>query len=57
MASKDEFKQTYKEELIPILKLYQKIKEGTYLKTFSETTITQVPKAKTLPKKKTIDQI
>ena len=41
-----EFCQTYKEELIPILlKLFQKTEEeGTFPKSFSEATITLMPK-------------
>ena len=39
------FYQTYKEELIPILlKLFQKVEEGTLTKTFHEATITLTPK-------------
>ena len=53
-----EFYQTYKEELIPILlKLFQNVEEEQTLpKTFYEATITQIPKPKILPKKKSIDQ-
>ena len=41
-----EFYQTYKEEIIPILvKLLQKVEEGTLPKTFYEATITLMPKS------------
>ena len=40
-----EFYQTYKEEFIPILlKLFPKIKAGTFPKTFYKATITLTPK-------------
>ena len=40
-----EFYQTYKEELIPICRVFQKTKEeGTLPKTFYEATVTLIPK-------------
>ena len=55
----DEFYQTHKEELIPILlKLFQKVEEeGTLPKTFCEATITLIPEPdKNTTKKKIIGQ-
>ena len=45
MASPGEFYQTYIEELVPILKPFQKVEEGgTLPKTFYDTTITLISK-------------
>ena len=40
-----EFCQTYKEDLVPILlKLFQKVEEGTLLRILYDATITLIPK-------------
>ena len=54
----DEFYQTFREELTPILpKLFQKIAEGETLpNSFYEATITLIPKPEDITKKKIIDQ-
>ena len=44
------FYHTYKEELIPVLKLFQKTEEGTFPKTFYEATITLIPKQRSTKK-------
>ena len=41
-----EFCQTYKELISLLLKLFQKIEEGTLPKIFYEATITQIPKTR-----------
>ena len=54
----DEFYQTVREELTPILlKLFQKVaEEGTLPNSFYEATITLITKPKILQKKKITDQ-
>jgi hypothetical protein len=48
-----EFYQTFREDLIPILKLYQKTEtQGTVPNTFYEGTITRIPKPRKDPIKK-----
>ena len=50
-----EFYQTYREKLMPILKLFQRIvEEGILPDSFYQATITLIPKPKTAAKKKTI---
>ena len=48
--------QTYKELVLILLRLFQKIEEGTFPKTCYEATIVLIPKPKILSKKKIIGQ-
>ena len=51
-----EFYQTLKENLMPILKLFQKTAEGTLPNSVYQATISLIPKPKTTQKNKTTGQ-